>query len=379
MVRIEIRWAAVARRRPRNGADPHDPAYEWSEIDARVRAAASHGFRVLPLLFDAPRWAEGRARPPRAAAGSWLPDARAFGQFAEAAARRYRHVTQWQIWNEPNLAYYLSPQWRGDNGRVVAVAPGHYRRMLNSAYARLKHVNAHNRVVTAGTAPFGDPPGAARTFPTTFWRLLLKRATRFDVYAHHPYSIGGPRRHAVNTGDVSVPDLRKLTLIVRSATRRGHVLPRTSKPLWITEIGWDSRPPDPRGVPSTRFARWLTDALYLLWKQGARVVMWSQIRDAPATGGYDRTYQGGLLQLSGLAKLAARAYSFPVACERTAHERLRVWGLAPASGRLSIVRGGRTIRRLSVRSGRVFRLTVSGTYGVQAQMPGRTSLTCKPA
>ena len=159
IVRIEIGWAAVASRRPRNGADPNDPAYRWSEVDARVRDATSRGFRVLPLLFTAPRWAEGPARPSSAQAGTWLPDARAFGQFAQAAARRYRHITQWQIWNEPNLAYYLSPQWRRKKGRLIAVAPGHYRRMLNAAYAGLKRVNPHNRVVTAGTAPFGRSSG----------------------------------------------------------------------------------------------------------------------------------------------------------------------------------------------------------------------------
>jgi hypothetical protein len=333
---------------------------------------------VMPLLLTAPRWAEGPARPSSAAAGTWLPDARAFGQFAQAAARRYRHIKQWQVWNEPNLAYYLSPQWRRQKRRPIAVAPGHYRRMLNSAYAGLKRVNRHNRVVAAGTAPYGDPPGDVRMFPTTFWRLLLRRATHFDAYDHHPYAVAGPRRHAVNPGDVSIPDLRRLTRIVRTATRRGHELPRGSKPLWITEFGWDSRPPDPRGVPSRRLARWLTDALYLLWKQGAHVVMWSQIRDAPATGGYDRTYQGGLLRLSGHTKLASRAYGFPVACQRMAHRRLRVWGLAPKSGRLRIVRGRRTIGKLRVRRGRVFLRTVRGRRGVHARLPGRRSLTCKP-
>jgi hypothetical protein len=378
IIRINIRWAGVASTRPLDGADPDDPAYRWSEVDARIRDASSRGFRVLPLLFDAPGWAEGSVRPSSAPRGTWLPDPRAFGQFAEAAARRYRGVTQWQVWNEPNLWVYLSPQWRRVNGRLIAVAPGHYRRMLNAAYMGIKRANAHSRVVTAGTAPYGDPPGADRTFPVTFWRLLLKRPTRFDIYAHHPYSVAGPRRPALNAGDVSVPDLGRLTRIVRAAARADHVLPRARKPLWITELSWDSSPPDPGGVPSTRHARWLTDALYLLWKQGAHAVLWTMVRDAAPHGGYAVTYQGGVLQLSGLAKLAARAFAFPVACERMARGRLRVWGKAPRPGRLRIVRDRRTIRRLTVGRGGVFLLTVRSAHGVHAEVPGLSSLACKP-
>ena len=377
-VRIGIPWARVASTRPVNGADPDDPAYRWSEVDARVRDATSRGFRVLPLLFDAPRWAEGPNRPPSAPPGTWLPDPHAFGQFAEAAARRYHSIKYWQVWNEPNLWYYLSPQWSNAKGRLIAVAPGHYRRMLNAAYAAIKRANANSRVVTAGTAPFGDPPGGDRTFPVTFWRLLLKRRTHFDIFAHHPYSVGGPRRQAQNPGDVSVPDLGRLTRIVRAAGRAGRALPRAGKPLWITEVSWDSSPPDPDGVPSTRHARWLTDALYLLWKQGAHAVLWSQLRDNPPTGGYPVTYQGGVLQLSGLAKLAARAFAFPVACERLAGRRLRVWGKAPRPGRLKIIQGRRTIRRLTTKSARVFLVTVKSASGVHARVPGHTSLTCKP-
>ena len=377
IIRIPIRWAGVAGTRPRDGADPDDPAYRWTEIDAAVHDVTSRGFRVLPLLFDAPQWAEKPDRPSSAPSGTWMPDPHAFGQFAEAAARRYRRATHWQVWNEPNLWSYLSPQWKRANGRLISVAAPHYRRMLNAAYAGIKRANADARVVTAGTAPFGDPPGGDRTCPTTFWRLLLNHRTRFDIFAHHPYSIGGPRHHAF-AGDVSVPDLGRLTRIIRAASRAGRALPRAPKPLWITELAWDSSPPDPRGVPSTRHARWLTDALYLLWKQGAQAVLWSQMRDAPATGGYAETTQGGVLQLSGLPKLAARAYSFPVACERLARGRLRVWGKAPRPGRLRIVRGRRTIGRLTVGRSRTFLVTLRSVMGVQARVPRLSSLTCKP-
>ncbi len=44
--------------------------------------------------------------------------------------------------------------------------------------------------------------------------------------------------------------------------------PRGPKRLWATEISWDSSPPDPQGVPIAEHARWLEQALYVLWSQG---------------------------------------------------------------------------------------------------------------
>ena len=159
-----------------------------------------------------------------AAAGSWAPDPGALAAFATAAARRYsgRHpdplhpgavlprVRLWQAWNEPNLARDLSPQWVVRGGRWVAWAPAHYRRMLNAFHDAVKGVDPAATVVTAGTAPDGDPrDGSGRMMPVRFWQAFfclgapprLARApcadpARFDVLAYHPLSIADPARPA---------------------------------------------------------------------------------------------------------------------------------------------------------------------------------------
>ena len=115
--------------------------------------------------------------------------------------------------------------------------------------------------------------------------------------------------------------------------RRGKAVPRKRKPLWITEISWDSNPPDPNGVPAARHAAWLSDAFYVLWKQGAQAIFWFQVRDQDPAGGYDVTAQSGIYLRSGEPKPAQQAFAFPVACERLKRGRLRVWGKAPAAGR----------------------------------------------
>lgn len=379
IVRIHVRWAEVAANRPSRAADPNDPAYRWATVDGAVQDATTRGLRVLLSIHDAPSWAEGPNRPRSAAQGSWMPNAPALGDFAEAAARRYPGVRRWQIWNEENLSLYLSPQWGRRRGRTVPVAAEHYRRMLNAAYAGLKRVNRANLVVVGGTAPYGDPPGGNRIRPVVFWKSVFQRRTSFDIFAHHPYSVGGPRRHALSSADVAVPDVWRLTRIVRAAVRRGTAVPRKRKPLWITEISWDSNPPDPNGVPAARHAAWLSDAFYVLWKQGAAAIFWFQVRDQDPAGGFDVTSQSGILMRSGEPKPAQQAFEFPVSCERLRGSRLRVWGKAPAAGRVELVRGGATVARLSVGPSRVFLKTVRGRAGVQARAGNQTSLRCVPA
>ena len=56
----------------------------------------------------------------------------------------------------------------------MPASPGWYRRLLNAAYARLKRVDPGNRVIAAGTAPYGDPAAVGnRMTPVLFLRELL--------------------------------------------------------------------------------------------------------------------------------------------------------------------------------------------------------------
>ena len=280
-LRIEADWRRIAPSAPAAGEDVADPAwpgYSWAGLDAAVTEAQARGLAPIVVLHHAPDWAQEQGRPSSAAPGSWRPRPAALAAFARAATIRYRDVGYWQVWNEPNLGVYLSPQW---NGRTPA-SPGHYRRMLNAVYDAVKEVDAADVVVTAGTAPFGDPgTGGARIRPARFVRALLAAPVRFDVLAHHVYSVGGPNRRALNADDVTVPDLAKLVRPLRRAEAAGRARPRKRHRVWVTEISWDSRPPDPDGVPAATHARWLAESLYVLWRGGVDTVAWYLGRDRP--------------------------------------------------------------------------------------------------
>jgi hypothetical protein len=410
IVRVNLTWSLVAPRvRPAGftPADPASPGYDWSTVDATVRALAAHGLQVLLNITNAPTWAEGAAPPPDASPGSWRPDPAQFASFATAAALRYDgsfadpiqagaflpRVRYWQPWNEPNLSLYLSPQWTQSGNGWAPASPVIYRQLLNAFYRAVKRVSASNFVVTAGTAPYGDQPGGERMPPVAFDRTLFclrddARLTplscpdppHLDALSHHPYGIEGPLWHALNPDDAAVPDIYKIAHVLHAAEHAGHVAPAGPKQLWATEISWDSSPPDPDGVPIDEQARWLEQALYVLWRQGVDTVLWLQIVDAPPIPSYGATYQAGLYELTGTAKPAAVAYRFPFVTRRLSRGHIQAWGRAPRGGRIAIeeLRHGRwaVIRRLAVRSGQVFQavLPIRRRAVLRAQADPDTSL-----
>ncbi len=408
---MNVYWSDVApRRRPANfrASDPSSPGYDWAPVDAAVRDLENRGLAALLNVTFAPTWAEGPGKPRGAQAGTWRPDADQFGAFATAAARRYSgsfpdpvrpgqalpRVRYWQAWNEPNLAYYLSPQWTRSGHSWSAASPVIFRRLLNAFYRAVKSVSSSNFVVTAGTAPYGDPPGGQRMQPVTFDRNLfcLRGGAKLmafhcadpphlDALSHHPYGVGGPLWHALDADDVAVPDIYKLARVLRAAERVGHALPRGPKRLWVTEISWDSSPPDPHGVPIATHARWLEQALYVLWSQGVDTVLWLQLVDAPPVPNFASSYQAGLYFRGGAAKPAAQAFRFPFITRRLDRERVQAWGRAPARGTvlIEIRHGPRWVvaRRLSVASRQVFTTTLQsiGKAVFRAKLDQQTSLT----
>jgi hypothetical protein len=403
-VRLPAWWSDIAPLRPATAADPSDAAYRWTELDNAVTAARARGLDVILMLSRAPAWAEGQGRPTDAARGTWRPSAQAFGDFATAAARRYSgdftdprnpatklpRVRFWQAWNEPNLSHYLSPQWVRSGDGFRPASPSSYRSLLNAFHGGVKKVRADNTVITAGAAPYGDPtPGGQRIMPVRFLRDLLcvapqlsKRScaspTRFDILAHHPYGIRGPESHALNDDDAAIPDVAKLQRVVRAGLRFGTVLPKHPKRTWVTEVSWDSSPPDPFGVPEMRHAQWLQRAMYVLWRQGVDTVLWYRVRDEPPIPSYAASYQSGVLFADGAPKLAATAFRFPFVVRRAGKQAL-VWGRSPALGRLSIQRktGGRwrEIARRPVGVGTVFTKRIAIRKGtLRARVAGQTSL-----
>ncbi len=380
VVRIPVNWRDVVDASPAAGfqaSDPASPAYHFWRIDAAVQSTLAAGLEPLLVVSHAPAFAEAPDRWPYAYPGSWAPDPAALQAFAAALARRYDgsfpeplapggvlgRVRLLQAWNEPNLSRYLEPQWVVEHGRWSAFSPALYRQLLNGFYAGVKSVEPSDTVVAAGVAPEGEPTGEGVMSPVPFLRGLLclevsggcLQPPHFDVLAFHPLSVSDPDVPAASALDVSISDMAKITGLLRRAERLGTALPAGPKPLWVTELNWESAPQTPHGVPADLQAPWLSRALHRLWVAGVSLVDWEFLIDPP--GGVSLSNStgatvvvprpAGLYTLPGTAreddpalaqpKPFLRAFAFPFDPLRIDRGYVRVWAVLDRPAQLALL------------------------------------------
>jgi hypothetical protein len=395
VVRIPVEWRYIVSSDPPPGfdaSDPASPAYDFGAVDAAVRETVAAGLTPLLVVTRAPAFAEAPNRWPYAYPGSWAPNPVAFGEFATAVARRYDgsfpdplepggtlpRVALFQAWNEPNLARYLGPQWIAERGRWVAFSPLIYRQLLNAFYAAVKAVLASDVVVAAGIAPNGEPAGIGRMTPLRFLDGMLclegsgaagacPDPSHFDVLAFHPLSFESPDNAAASSQDVAISDIAKVTSLLARAQRAGTALPRVHKPLWVTELNWESDPPATHGVPPRLQALWISRALHRLWIAGVALADWQFLVDpypdltlATPTGGTIGVSRPAGLYSPGPGGEFATAhpkpfllgFTLPFDPLRVDRRHVRVWALLMQPGQPVLLqrrsRGGewRTIARL---------------------------------
>jgi hypothetical protein len=400
MVRIVVYWSWVAPDARPTGFDPSNPAatgYRWALTDAQVRRAVGAGLQPILAISRAPTWARDHAGGARS---TWA-DPDELARFAHAAALRYNGafiagdtplpaVRYWQLWNEPNAGRELFPQFQGR----TSVSPGAYRGMLLAFTPAVHEVNPANVVIAGGTAPFGHHSRDIQvTAPMRFMRQLLciseKQPYRptcaarvpFDVWAHNPYTNGGPTHRAYSTDDVSLGDLTRMNALLRAAVRVKHVNADHPVRFFVTEFSWDSSRPDPRGVPLRLHARWVAQALYEMWRADVSVATWFRLRDDPLA---TSPYQSGLYFYAGnqLAadkpKPAFRAFRFPFVAFRRA-SGIAIWGRTPGGSPEDVIvegrtrRGWRTLARLSTNAHGLFARRLPGFAG--ATVRARLALT----
>lgn len=405
VARITVDWRNVAPASPQAGFDARDPAepsYDFGALDAAVRGASAAGLAPMLVVFHAPSFAEAPNRWPYAYLGSWSPNPAALEAFAAALAGRYDgsypdpqrpgqalpRVRLWQAWNEPNLARYLGPQWVSIDGRWSAFSPLLYRQLLNAFYAGIKSVAPGDVVAAAGLAPNGDREGVGRMAPVTFLRSMLclspsgrgvpRRSSsclggqaHLDALAFHPLSVGDPDRAATSALDVAVADASKVAALARAAVSLRTVLPAATKPLWVTELNWESAPQTSQGVPPALQARWLSRALHRLWSSGVSLVAWQFLIDpypaltlaAPDGSLISYPRPAGLYApgpaddpLLAQPKPFVTAFRVPFDPLRVDGAHVRVWALASRAGEraeLLVARGGKPWRALTtLRSGK---------------------------
>jgi hypothetical protein len=155
----------------------------------------------------------------------------------------------------------------------------------------------------------------------------LRRAglRHFDAYAHHPYY--GSRLERPTT----VPKSKKSITLgnIRVLITRLNKLYGRSKRLWITEYGYQTKPPDPYlGVPPQKQATLLSLAAMRVWRL-PRVTMLIQYlyRDEVLLS----RFQTGLVYSDDKPKPSLQGFKLPFAeMSRSGFETV-VWGQVRSS------------------------------------------------
>ena len=414
LAQIEVDWLSVEPKAPKRGARLTSPAaaqFVWSSLDQRVEELVHAGLTPVFLVTEAPRWAEakGGSAAEYAAAG-YEVNSRALGQFAQALAKRYSgtypnpmapgsnlpRVRYMQAWAEANTSFHLSPQWTRVAGKTVNAGAVLYRGMLNAFYAGAHAGDPAVKVIASGLEGYGDPPfsGLNRVHPVQFLQnLLCLSATdkkvncaggpvHFDILGADPYDAFSPTTNALSPLDAPAPDLGRLIAAAKAAVRQGTLLPDSNKPFWVTEFGYDSKPPNPTAVSTATQAKWLEEGFYLFWRQGASAAMWYLVRDQVPP--YDQNYFSGVYFRSGKKKPSFTAYRFPFVVMRWAGGNKtsvpQAWGISPVGGTVSVQfesgGGWKTLRSFHVAKDGIFDFTSSklphGRY--RATVSGQSSL-----
>jgi hypothetical protein len=391
-VRVTLLWKAVApdsasRRRPRgfNGANPRAyPHHQWDNYDDLVVAAQERGIIVYFNPTGAgPRWAHTTTSD-KAYQRSFRPNPREFQKFVRAAGRRFSggyrdenngrrvlpRVSWWAIWNEPNQPGWLTPQGgRRPGVGMIALSPHLYRDLLVAGAKGLLASGHRDDVVLIGElAPLGGekPDGSHPSLrPGLFLRELFcvdrryrpftgraatarncDTAGRLRVldgfprlgFAHHPYTKKRrPGRREPGRDAMTMANIGSLPRVLdRIAARTGLIPP--DLPIFLTEYGYESNPPDPfSGVAPDLQAEYINEGDYIAWRN-PRIFSNAQFQlfDVPPRTDFPRdtrpywfTYQSGLFTAEPALrpKPAATAYKFPLVVRRKGGTA-RIWGQA---------------------------------------------------
>jgi hypothetical protein len=281
--------------------------YNFGYYDAYMASTASHGIRVLPILFDPPRF---RAKVSRKTSATYPPRHYAdLGGFGAAVARRYGPngsfwaqnptvpklpITSYQIWNEPNIAAYWPS---GPN-------PRQYAKLLRAAAKGIHAADPGAEIVTAGMPDSRlSEPGSVYSYVRTL--LHSPGGRSFNTLAVNPYG--------KNSSDV----VHKLSRF-RSILNRAH---DRSARLWITEFGWsDKGPASSFRAGSSGQAKQIRRTIPALIKRRSslklRGFVYYSWRDGAPYAPQFKDFWGlhtGLLRRNGAAKPALSAFKSTVA------------------------------------------------------------------
>jgi hypothetical protein len=351
-LRVVLKWHEVAP----NANGPHRPhfnaknplSYNWELYDPVITEAQRLHWRVLLTVSSpVPKWATAARRDLIT-----RPEDKAFEEFMTALGLHYgSEVTVWGIWNEPNIAGWLMPQW---NSNGSPASPGIYRGLYEAGYAGLRAAGLKSPKVLLGeTSPFGydsvNPRYEGRgaltheMAPLEFLRETLCLNSSYHRigkcamlpaygYGQHPYTypaLESPFYRPSSYDEVPIGSLSRLSGALNLAAR-AHALPG-HLPIYLTEFGVQSVP-NQVGVSLTAQAEYDATSEKIAWDD-PQVASFSQyLLHDEGTKGRHYGYRTGLETQGGTRKPLYYAFSLPMVVSEHSGS-FSLWGFVrPARG-----------------------------------------------
>ena len=365
-VHISLPWGSIApdpQSHTRPAFDATDPAAYpaagWAVYDKIVRGLAARHIGIdLALTGPPPVWAEATGGPKYDYnENDYKPDPAAYQLWVQAVGKRYSgtytppgqstplpRINFWSIWNEPNLGTFLAPE-TAHGGATVEIAPQLYRGLVDGAWKAL-HATGHgdDTILIGELAPIGNPgvgvfnvmaplrflralycvdanlrqlrgtAATARGCPATAGGSATFAADNPGLFhasgfADHPYPYGLPPDKA-SPGGPDDTDLAQIPNLESLLDRVNRIYGSSTRfPIWSTEFGYETNPPNVITVPMKTAALYLNWAEYLTWSD-PRIKSYDQylLDDPPAANGFTT----GLNFYSGKPKPIYAAYRMPL-------------------------------------------------------------------
>ncbi|MFL5828210.1 MAG: hypothetical protein ACJ76V_16950 [Thermoleophilaceae bacterium] len=260
-------------------------------------------------------------------------------------------VTIWSVWNEPNLNGWLQPQWLNRN---VPASPAVYRGLLLAAHDSLVQTgHAGDELLIGELLPFirGKRDYPSRVSPLQFLRELACVDKNYKPYrgsaaaargcsnykplpgtgiAHHPYTLKGPDVSDARPDDVAIMELGRMNAALKKLTR-AHRFEHRSMPIWLTEFGYQTNPPDPYAFPSKLVPRYMGMSEWFAFKNRL-VKSYAQypLRDDPVDGRGPQRFHGfqsGIRSSAGRLKRGVyQAYEYPFFVRQANKSSVEIFG-----------------------------------------------------
>lgn len=366
IVKIRIDWRGAApsptsKQKPAgfSGDDSTQyPAGAWTNYDAVLRAIVERGMTPYVLLGGAaPDWAGGKfGRGGR-------PDAAEFGRFVRAVGSRYAgtfsppsanpmhplpRVEHWSFWNEPNLTGWITPQYKDG----VPLSPRVYRKLVYAGHDALA-ASGHggDEQLIGELMPFARPGHEDNKVPPLqFLRELACVDDGYRAYtgkaakergcsgfkalpgtglAYHPYTLSGGPDVVDPRDSASIGEIRRVVRVLDALSNR-HRLESGRMPVWISEFGFQTNPPDRYAAPIEKVPGYLGESEWLAYRN-PRVASYAQypLIDDPPSG----SFQSGLRTSDGKKKKGVYdAFRLPIFVQRRSRDTVEVFGGVRAGG-----------------------------------------------